>query len=478
MTRRLFSSTTRREFLGAAGLAGASRLHASAAPAKRPNIVFILADDLGYADLSCFQSKAVRTPHLDRLAAEGTRMVNFYAASAVCSPSRAAILTGRYPLRYDIRRAFTDDEAHLPVSQSELPHIFRRAGYSTAHVGKWHLGGLHLKHIADRKNSIPGPHQHGFDHYLCQNEEQPMRGKMGKERTLYRKGGTCLIRNEQSVPPSDPYYPMHWTDIVGAEAVRSIERMHAQRKPFFLNVWFLNPHAPYEPAPEPHWSRTAAPGISEDQHCFRSMVEHMDAKVGEIVAKLDELGIRDNTLLIFTSDNGGAWESDVGPYKGGKTDLHEGGLRVPAIFHWKGVIPAGKTSTSFGHHCDLLPTLCDAVGIAPPREARLDGVSLWDCLAKAKPCPARGPVFWQMDLMKQIQRRHPKPQPYATEVARTGSWKMLATDGRPLALFDLDADPTEQTSVLDKNPEVAGRLAKELRGFLTAERNRSGFPSP
>lgn len=208
------------------------------------------------------------------------------------------------------------------------------------------------------------------------------------------------------------------------------------------------------------------------------MVEHMDAKVGEIVAKLDELGIRENTLLIFTSDNGGAWESDVGPYKGGKTDLHEGGIRVPAIFHWKGVIPAGKTSTCFGHHCDLLPTLCDAAGIAPPREARLDGVSLWDCLAKAKPCPSRGPVFWQMDLMKQIQRRHPKPQPYATEVARTGSWKMLATDGRPLALFDLDADPTEQTSVLDRNPEVAGRLAKELRGFLTAERNRSGFPNP
>ncbi len=478
MPREISPALTRRELLGAAGLAAASRASTAAARAKRPNIIFILADDLGYADLSCFQSKAVRTPHLDGLAAGGTRMVNFYAASAVCSPSRAAILTGRYPLRYDIRRAFTDDEAHLPVSQNELPHLLRRAGYSTAMVGKWHLGGLHRKHIADRKNSIPGPHQHGFDHYLCQNEEQPMRGRMGKERTLYRKGGTCLIRNEQSVPPSDPYYPMHWTDIVGDESVRLIERLHARGNPFFLNVWFLNPHAPYEPAPEPHWSRTAAPGISEDQHCFRSMVEHMDAKIGAMLAKLDQLGIRENTLLIFTSDNGGAWESDVGPYKGGKTDLHEGGIRVPAIFHWKGVIPAGKTSTSFGHHCDLLPTLCEAAGIAVPRDARLDGVSLWDCLVKAQPCPARGPVFWQMDLMKQIQRRHPKPLPYATEVARMGSWKMLAVDGRPLALYDLDSDPTEQTSVLEKNPQIANRLAQELRGFLTAERDRSGFPNP
>ncbi len=448
---------------------------AALAPRKSPNIVFILADDLGYADLSCFKSKACRTPNLDRLAAGGTKMVNFYAASAVCSPSRAGILTGRYPLRFDIRKAFIDDEAHLPVSPASLPQILRRAGYSTGHVGKWHLGGLHLKHIANRKDSIPGPHEHGFDHYLCQNEEQPMRGQLGKEKMLYRKGGTCLIRDERSVPPTDPYYPMHFTDIVGDEAVRMIDQFHKQGKPFFLNVWFLNPHAPYEPAPEPYWSRVAAEGISEDQRCFRSMVEHMDAKIGQIFTKLDQLGIRDNTLIVFTSDNGGAYESDIGPYKGGKTDLHEGGLRVPAIFSWKGVIPAGKTSTSFGHHTDLLPTICDAVKIAPPARSSIDGISQWKCLSQGTPCPERVTVCWQIDLYKQIQRHYPKPKPYATEVVRNGRWKMLTADGRPLALFDLEADPAEQASVLEKQPDVVDRLAGEVRQFLTAERDRSGF---
>ena len=461
------NTTSRRSFLLSAGLA-------MAAPVKRPNIILLLADDLGYADLSCYGGKAVRTTNLDRLAERGTRFSNFYAASAVCTPSRAAIMTGRYPLRFDIRKAFSDDEAHLPAGTATLPRILQRAGYSTGHAGKWHLGGLHLKHARDRKNSIPGPREHGFDHYVCQNEEQPMRGQMGKERTLYRRGGTCLLRDDVSVPPSDPYYSMHWTDIVGDEAVRQIEQMHARKRPFFMNVWFLNPHMPYEPAPEPHWSRAAAPGISDDQRCFRSMVAHMDAKIGSIFAKLEELGILDNTLIVFTSDNGGAFEANIGPYKGGKTDLHEGGLRVPAIFSWRGRIPAGKTSASFGHHTDLLPTICESAGIPAPQGG--DGVSLWKCLTGNKPCPERTPVYWQLDLMPKLQRHYPKPKPYATEVARLGRWKMLATDGRPVALFDLEADPLENVSVLEHEPQVAERLAAGLREFLTAKRDRSGYP--
>lgn len=127
---------------------------------------------------------------------------------------------------------------------------------------------------------------------------------MGRQRTLYRKGGTCLIRDEENVPPGDPYFHSHFTDIIGDEALRLIGQFHAAGRPFFLNVWWLVPHQPYEPAPEPYWSRTAAPGISKDQHCFRSMVAHMDARIGDLVKKLDELGIRDNTLVVFLSDNG------------------------------------------------------------------------------------------------------------------------------------------------------------------------------
>jgi len=443
---------------------------------RPPNIVVLLTDDMGYADPSCFGGKAARTPNLDALATSGVKLTNFYSASAVCTPSRAAILTGRYPLRFDIRKHFNDDEVHLPQSAITLPELLRQAGYRTAHVGKWHLGGLHLKHIQDRANSIPGPHEHGFDHYQCQNEEQPIRGQLGKERTLFRQGGTCLIRDDKKVTPRDPYYNMHFTAINGDEAATRIEQFHREGKPFFVNVWFLVPHKPYEPAPAPHWRNTSASDISDDQHRFRSMVAHMDEQVGKIVTKLEELGIRDNTFIFFTSDNGGAFEADVGPYKGGKTDLHEGGIRVPAIASWPAQIPAGKISDEFGHHTDLLPTFCEAAGVKVPEQAKVDGVSLLDHLTTGNPAPERGTVFWQMDLYKHLQRHYPKPKPYITEVARQGKWKLTAIDGSPKELFDLDTDPLEEHNVISQNKDRANRMAQDLREFLTAPRDHSGSP--
>ena len=445
-------------------------------PAAPPNIILLLADDMGYADPSSFGGTAVRTPNLDRIAETGVKLTNFYAASAVCSPSRAAILTGRYPLRFDIRQHFTDNEDHLPAGVVTLPRLLQAAGYQTGHVGKWHLGGLHLKHIRDRANSIPGPREHGFDHYQCQNEEQPLRGQMGRDQVLYRQGGTCLIRDEQQVTPGDPYYPMHFTDINGAESARLIEQFHAGGRPFFLNVWWLVPHKPYEPAPAPHWEATAAEGISEDQHRFRSMVAQLDAKVGEILAKLEELGILDNTIVFFTSDNGGAFETDIGPYKGGKTDLHEGGIRVPAMISWPARLPQGKVVETFGQHVDLLPTLSEAAGVTPPADWPLDGVSLLPHLMGG-PAPERGTVFWQLDLYKSLQRHYPKPEPYSTEIARRGQWKLLALDGKPTELFDLEADPLERKNLLNDRPDVVAELTAELREFLAAPRDRSGFLS-
>lgn len=445
--------------------------------ASRPNVILLLADDMGYADPSAFGGTAVETPALDALAASGIKLTNFYSASAVCSPSRAAILTGRYPLRFDFRQHLTDNEDHLPASAVTLPQLLRQAGYRTGHSGKWHLGGLHLGHIADRANSVPGPVEHGFDHYQAQNEEQPLRGKMGRERTLYREGGACLIRDEEQVGPGDPYYSKHLTDLNGDYAVELIERFHGEGKPFFLNVWFLVPHMPYEPAPEPHWSNTAAEGISDDQHRFRSMAAHMDAKIGGIVAKLEELGIRDNTIIFFVSDNGGAWETDIGPYKGGKTDLHEGGVRVPAILSWPAKVQGGQTLDTFGHHVDLLPTFLDAAGVAPPAGLTLDGVSLYPHLVEGAAAPDRGTVFWQMDLYKRLQRHYPKPEPYSTEIARRGDWKLLAYDGEPRELFDLSVDPLEKNNLLEERPEIVEELAAELRAFLNAPRDASGFVS-
>ncbi|MCY2973210.1 MAG: sulfatase-like hydrolase/transferase [Planctomycetota bacterium] len=442
---------------------------------ERPNVILILADDMGWHDPACFGGKAVPTPHLDALAASGLRMTRFYSSSAVCTPTRAAIVSGRYPLRFDIRTHFSDDESHLPRGVTTLPKLLKQNGYQTAHVGKWHLGGLHLAHAKNRDTSIPGPREHGFDHYLCQNEEPPLRPRLGNERRLYTDGGTCLLRDDEPVSESDPYFKMHLTDIIGAESIRLVEQFHAAKKPFFLNIWHLVPHLPYEPGSEPHWSATAAPGISDDQHRFRSMLAHMDATIGDLLKKLDQLSIRENTLIVLTSDNGGVFEGDIGPLKGGKTDLHEGGIRVSFIASWPGKIPAGRSTTSIGNTVDLLPTLCAAVGATVPDAAQVDGVNLLPHWQSGAAITRSDPLLWQLDLYPKLQRHYPKPKPYATEVAMEGEWKLLCRDAMPLELFDLEADLAETTNQLDNQPEIVARLARSVRAFLDAPRDSSGI---
>jgi N-acetylgalactosamine-6-sulfatase len=454
----------------------ASLVPLRAVESSKPNLILILADDMGYADPACFGGKAVPTPHLDALARSGLRMTRFYSASAVCTPTRAAIMTGRFPLRFDIRLHFDElDDRHLPRGVTTLPGLLRDAGYATAHIGKWHLGGLTLAHARDRAQASPGPREHGFEHYLTQIEEQPLRGKMDNSRRLYREGGTCLLRNDQPVPPDDPYYRMHFTDIVGQEAVRLVEQYHRQGRPFFLNVWHLSPHTPFEPGSEPHYRNTAAWGLSENQHCFRSMVAHLDATIGNLLAKVEERGIREKTLIVFSSDNGGAWEADNGPFKGGKTDLHEGGIRVPMIASWPARIPAGKTSDAVAGSVDLLATFCAAAGVTVPRAARLDGLNLLPHLTCDASIARRPPLLWQIDLYRQIQRHTPKPEPYATEAIVDGPWKLLSRDGQPLELFNVVADPGETTNLLDAQPRVARRLGGEIRKFLNDPRNRAGI---
>lgn len=439
---------------------------------EKPNIILLLADDLGHGDLSCFGSPAVKTPRLDRLASEGTRFTHFYAASAVCSPTRASVLTGRYPLRFDITKHFNDRNNWLPESATTVAELLGGAGYATAHVGKWHLGGLHVDEQGKRLNNQPGPKQHGFDFYQTQIEQQPLRGQMGSRRTLFRKGGTVLLRNGQKISDDHPYYSKHFTDANGDFSVELIEKLSASEKPFFINLWWLVPHKPYEPAPEPHWSKTAAEGISDDQHRFRSMVQHMDTKIGRILDKLDELKIADNTLVLFTSDNGAAYEGFIGDLKGGKTDLHEGGIRVPMIARWPGKIPAGKTSDAFGHTNDLLPTFCEAAGLDLSKELNVDGLSLLPHLKGGSP-PSdtdRGTVFWQLNLYKHMQRHYPKPEPYATEVAKQGKWKLLALKGKPVELFDVESDPNELQNVIDNHPDLVTSLTAELKDWLSAPR--------
>jgi arylsulfatase A len=466
----ILDRTMPHRFLSAAALSLV--LISSLAAAQRPNIILLLADDLGYADLSCFDSPAVQTPHLDRLATEGIKATHFHAASAVCTPTRAAILTGRYPLRFNITKHFNDVDLWLPEIATTLPELLRAAGYATVHVGKWHLGGLHVDANGHRLTTQPGPRQHGFDHYQTQIEQQPIRGKMGADRTIFRQGGTVLLRDDRHVASSDAYYGKHLTDANGDYAIELVKQLAQEDRPFFLNLWWLVPHKPYEPAPEPHWSETAAPGISDDQHRFRSMIHHMDAKVGQLLATLDDLGIADDTLIIFTSDNGAAWEGSIGDLKGGKTDLHDGGLRVPMLARWPGHIPAGTTTTKFGHSTDLLPTICAAAGVTLSDDLSLDGQNLLPHLTAPNRAPDwdRETVFWQLDLYRSLQRHYPKPEPFATEVVRHENWKLLALDGEAVELFDILADPNEMTNLIAQRPEIVADLTTQLRAWLAAPR--------
>jgi arylsulfatase A-like enzyme len=463
-------------------LCGLPVLGSSAAPAivpaVKPNIILILADDMGYADASCFGGKAVATPNIDALATSGLRMTRFYAASAVCTPTRASILTGRYPLRFGIQGIFVDRLAHLPRGIVTLPGLLQNAGYSTAHVGKWHVGGLQIKDVRDRSHSAPGPLQHGFEQYLCQIEDNPSLRLTMVRDGMYRHGGTILWRNDKPVDPFDPYYTAHWTDIIGDEAVRLVDELHRKGKPFFINVWHLVPHKPYEPGVEPYYSQTAAPGITEPQHVFRSMMAHMDAKVGELVAKLDQLGIRDNTLIVFTSDNGGIYEGDNGPFRAGKADLHEGGIRVPMIASWPRKIPAGSTSGTIGSTVDLLPTFCSAAGVAVPAEANVDGINLLDHWMGGPAVADRKPLFWRLGPVYGVQRYTPDPGPKSTEAAVQGQWKLLTRDGVPQELFDLDSDPGETRNLLNEHPELAGKMAQQIRSFLADPRDNSGLTDP
>ena len=441
---------------------------------KRPNIILLLADDLGYCDLSCFGSPAVETPNLDNLAADGIRFNRFYAASAVCTPTRASVLTGRYPLRFNITQHFKDKKRFLPESSTTMAELLKDAGYRTAHIGKWHLGGLHVNKDGMRLKNQPGPGQHGFEFYQTQIEQQPLRSKMGREKTIFRKGGTALLRNGQKIPEDNPYYSKHLTDANGDYAIELIEKFSKEDQPFFINLWWLVPHKPYEPAPEPHWSNTDAEGISNDQHCFRSMIGHMDAKVGAILTKLDELGIADNTIVVFASDNGAAYEGNIGDLKGGKTDLHEGGIRVPMFVRWPAAITKGKSTEMFGHTNDLLPTLCEAAGVKLPDELPLDGMSLLPYMTGQKKPEEleRGTVFWQIDLYKKLQRHYPKPKPYATEIARRGKWKLLSLNGEPVELFDVESDPNEQENLLESNLDLAQSMAAEVKTWLAEPRTQ------
>ena len=443
---------------------------------NQPNVLILFADDLGYGDLSCYGGNRIKTPNIDTLANSGIRFTSFYSSSAVCSPTRSSLISGKYPFRYNILSHFKDEREYLPVDTNNIAWTFKKAGYFTSHIGKWHLGGLHREDFRNRNNGIhkiPGLHEHGFDHYLCFNEEKPYRSDYMKERIMYRKGGDLLVRNDEIIDT----IRKHWTDIKGDEAISVIKKSLDDHKPFFINLWWDVPHTPYEPAPDNIYSKYDAQGGIEpdsshyggsnrvgDEVLYNSMVAHMDANIGRIIKYLKDNGLYENTIIFFSSDNGPSYRGSAKPWKAGKADLHEGGIRVPGFLTWSGkILP--KIENRPSNTIDILPTLASAASI---NYKDFDGINLLNDQYDRN-------LFWEMEIYKWYPQPGSKPKPYSSRVIRSGNWKLLADTSGPKELFNMEVDSLEQNNVLANYTQLADSLYNILNAKMNEERNVEGY---
>jgi arylsulfatase A-like enzyme len=426
----------------------------STSGASRPNILFIMVDDLGNADLG-YRGSDIKTPNIDKLAREGVRLESFHGMP-VCTPSRAALMTGRYPMRYGLQTLviFPNHTYGLPTDERTLPQALKEVGYQTSMVGKWHLGH------ADKKY---WPQNRGFDHFY---------GNLVGEVDYFTKmrGGIVDWQRDGKFLQETTYY----LPLIGDEAVKQIERQD-KTKPFFLYFASLAPHAPYQ-AQKADEDRYAASIKDPTRRTYAAMVTSIDNQVGRIVAALDKRGMRENTLIIFASDNGGPRsaviasgahspeeraESGVkegslpasnGNLRGGKGSLYEGGVRVPTIFNWPGTLKPAVVNEPL-HMVDVMPTVLALAGAAPnPANKPLDGMNILPMLQEGKPSP-------HDDILVNVEA-------FRGAIIK-GQWKLVKIALLPgkTELFNLKADPDEKNNVAEQNPEVVHDLEARLLAY-------------
>jgi arylsulfatase A-like enzyme len=414
---------------------------------RRPSFVFVLADDLGYADLGCYGARARVTPCLDRLATEGLRFTDGYANSPVCSPTRFALMTGRY--QYRLRGAAEEPitgqargrpDLGLPPGHPTLPSLLRDAGYTTALAGKWHLGYLpHFGPLRSGYQESFGPYGGGCDYFTHRD----------------RAGVHDLFEGEAEVDCAG-----YLTDLISDRAVEFIRRQG--RSAFLLSVHYTAPHWPWETRGDVDESARIQSAIHHIDggsiETYRTMVAHMDEGVGRILDALVETGAADNTLVVFTSDNGGERFSDTWPFVGQKMDLLEGGIRVPLLARWPAVIPPGWVTAQLAITMDWVATFLAAAGAAPHPDYPLDGMDLRPVLARPEAAVDRA-LFWRVKHRDQ-------------RAMRAGNWKYLALDGHEY-LFDLASDSRERANLARRYPD---RLADLRAGY--AEWATSMPPAP
>ena len=441
----------------------------------QPNIVLILADDLGYGDLSCYGSKRINTPNIDKMAGEGLKFTQFYAGSAVCTPTRVSILTGQYPLRFNVSAHFNDREMFLDNDVLTIPKALKKQGYTSMHIGKWHLGGLNEAHVLDRNNSMPGPLQHGFGHYLAMLEDPIYRGSAMREKRLYKDAGKNLVKDDVLLTPNNK----HWTTIKFEEANKFIENSAKEKKPFFLNLWLDAPHAPYEFSEKGVMDQYNDRAKGQDL-LYRGMVSQLDKGVGGVLAKLKELNIDKNTIVIFTSDNGPAYLGSPAHFKGRKTDFHEGGIRVPMIAWWPETITKGIVSNEIANTIDFLPTFLKLAKGSLDKNTPIDGLDITPLLFEQKQVLNRKTMFWEIAPKYKRSGNYVnvtdiRLKPTANQISRKGPWKLLAVEGVSKELYNMDEDPYERWNLLDTYPEISKQLSEELTQWLNAPRKEQPY---
>ena len=403
--------------------------------ASRPNVVLIITDDMGWADLSSYGATDIKTPNIDSIGRDGIRLTDFYANGVMCTPTRAGLISGRYQQRYALEiplghAASPSGHLGLPVTGHSLPQLLKTNGYATALVGKWHLG---------YKPEF-SPRAHGFDYFF---------GLKSGYHDFYQHndnaGAPDLFENETPIAVDG-----YTTDLVTERAVKFITQNAG--RPFFIDVAYNAPHWPYQPPGKPSIARDHARHVlpsdpdAGTRADYAAMVERVDRGVGDILGTLARLKLADNTIVIFTNDNGGEWLASNGPLFNRKMTVWEGGIRVPALIRWPGRIPAGKVSDQVGITMDLTATILAASGTRVPADARLEGVNLLPIWAGKAPTTERT-LFWRTGFAGFTQR-----------AVRSGDWKLVRDGTGHVFVFNLRSDPGERQDLANRRQDVAQKL--------------------
>ena len=412
----------------------------------QPNILLIMVDDLGYGDLSCQGATDLQTPSIDQIGAEGMTCTNFYANCTVCSPSRAALLTGRYPDRVGVPGVIRQNEqnswGYLDERAILIPQTLKKNGYHTGIIGKWHLGLY----------SPNTPIERGFDYF------KGFLGDMMDDYWTHRRGGKNWMRvNEEEIDPRG-----HATDLFTDWTLDYLKDRKADQRPFFLYLAYNAPHFPIQP-PQEYLNkvRKREPDLSEKRAKNVAFIEHLDYSVGRVMDYLKSSGLEDNTLVIFTSDNGGAlrYEQSNGNLRGGKQDMYEGGIKVPAFVKWKGKIEPGSRTDNFAMLMDIFPTLCSITNTS--FDHQLDGMNILPTLMGESQNTDERYVFW----MRREGGMSYSGQAYYA--ARFGHYKILQnTPFEAMQYFNLKEDPLEEKPLQLSDHEEFGILRSTLQEHI------------